>query len=71
MTNEQLNRRLQYEQAHRLGTLYEDLCDCLYGSGDPSMNRSEIYKLCRMYGAENVQWMMEVLQEDMGLQNGF
>lgn len=55
------------EQARRLGTLYEDLCDVVYGSGDPSMNRSEMYKLCRMYGEDNVRWMLGVLREDMGL----
>lgn len=64
----EVDRELARRHAEKLGDLHADLCDLLYGQGfgvgDDSMRRSELYRLCRLYGDDNVRWMLGVIAED-------
>lgn len=63
-----LNKIIRDEYQRKLGHLYDDLVVLLYGSGDKSMDRSDLMKLCAQYGEDNVREMMGVIAEDQNMQ---
>ncbi len=61
----QYNAALQEHAAAKLGDLY-DCLEQMTRTGDESMDRFELDRLCAHYGEENVRWMVGVMKEDRG-----
>lgn len=63
-----INQQLEHAAAERMGELYEDLHALLWEAalddGHLKYQLGALVRLVQQYGAENVNWMLRVLEED-------